>query len=165
MLTPIKKILFATTLEPDTRTVARMAASLAMQYRAEIILLHAVEPLGPYGLSILETYLSKDALQTFEDSGRADLIGSMKDKVRDFFEQEIIDTPDYQRLLEEVIVEESHPTELIIKTADHHEVDLIVMGTLRRTGVSKLLVGSVARRVLELSHCPVLIVPLAEHSD
>jgi nucleotide-binding universal stress UspA family protein len=38
------------------------------------------------------------------------------------------------------------------------EHDLIVMGTLGRTGFSKLLLGSVAERVVRFAKCPVLVV-------
>lgn len=36
--------------------------------------------------------------------------------------------------------------------------DLVVMGTLGRTGVSKLMMGSVAERVVRYSRCPVMVV-------
>jgi len=43
--------------------------------------------------------------------------------------------------------------------ADWH-ADLIVMGTHGRRGVRRLMLGSVAERVLRLARCPVLLVPL-----
>jgi nucleotide-binding universal stress UspA family protein len=36
--------------------------------------------------------------------------------------------------------------------------DLIVMGTLGRSGMSKLLMGSVAERVVRAASCPVMVV-------
>ena len=36
--------------------------------------------------------------------------------------------------------------------------DLIIMGSLGRTGVSKLLMGSVAEKVVRFAECPVLVV-------
>jgi len=38
-------------------------------------------------------------------------------------------------------------------------VDMIIMGTHGRTGLSRLLVGSVASRVISRARCPVLIIP------
>lgn len=49
--------------------------------------------------------------------------------------------------------------EQIVRYADRHGVDLIVMGTHGRTGVSRVLLGSVAERVIRTASCPVLTVP------
>ena len=38
------------------------------------------------------------------------------------------------------------------------DYDIIVMGTLGRTGMSKVLMGSVAEKVIEGSKCPVMVV-------
>jgi nucleotide-binding universal stress UspA family protein len=51
------------------------------------------------------------------------------------------------------------PAEEILRYAWRHAVDLIVMGTHGRTGVSRLLLGSVAERVVRGARCPVLVVP------
>jgi hypothetical protein len=48
----------------------------------------------------------------------------------------------------------------IVRYADEHEIDLIVLGTHGRTGVSRALIGSVAERVVRTASCPVLTVPL-----
>ncbi|MCL1984435.1 MAG: universal stress protein, partial [Methanomassiliicoccaceae archaeon] len=41
------------------------------------------------------------------------------------------------------------------ESADH---DLIVMGTLGRTRMAKILIGSVAEKVIKLAKCPVMVV-------
>jgi universal stress protein A len=46
----------------------------------------------------------------------------------------------------------------IARFAGEHEIDLIVMGSRGRTGLSHLLIGSVAERVLRKAPCPVLTV-------
>lgn len=38
------------------------------------------------------------------------------------------------------------------------DYDLIVMGTIGRTGISKLLLGSVAEKVVRFAECPVLVI-------
>jgi len=57
------------------------------------------------------------------------------------------------KLLEGFVVHEE-----IIQAAQEHNADLIVMGSHGRTGVRKLVLGSVAQKVLGESHIPVLIV-------
>ena len=51
----------------------------------------------------------------------------------------------------------------IVRYAKEHEIDLIVMGTHGRTGLSHILVGSVAERVVRKAPCPVLTVRHPEH--
>ena len=46
----------------------------------------------------------------------------------------------------------------ILIYAENENVDLIVVGTKGRTGFKKLLLGSVASKVVTYAHCPVLVV-------
>jgi nucleotide-binding universal stress UspA family protein len=49
--------------------------------------------------------------------------------------------------------------EEILRYARQHAIDLIVLGTHGRTGVTRALLGSVAERVIRTAPCPVLTVP------
>ena len=49
----------------------------------------------------------------------------------------------------------------ILRYTTRHPIDLIVVGTHGRTGLSRALLGSVAERVLRGARCPVLVVPAA----
>jgi nucleotide-binding universal stress UspA family protein len=51
------------------------------------------------------------------------------------------------------------PHEAIIQEAKGRDVDLIVMGTHGRTGLKRVLIGSVAQKVIGHAPCPVLVVP------
>jgi nucleotide-binding universal stress UspA family protein len=53
------------------------------------------------------------------------------------------------------------PAEEILRYARREPVELIVVGTHGRSGVSRLLLGSVAERVVRGARCPVLVVPMA----
>jgi nucleotide-binding universal stress UspA family protein len=55
------------------------------------------------------------------------------------------------------------PAEAIVDYARQAGIDLIVMGTHGRSGMSQLLVGSVAERVVRTAPCPVLTVKQPEH--
>ena len=48
------------------------------------------------------------------------------------------------------------PFEEIVKVAEEERVDMIVMGTHGRSGLNRVLLGSVAERVIRLAPCPVL---------
>ena len=50
------------------------------------------------------------------------------------------------------------PADAIIRLAESEHIDLIVMGTHGRRGLSRLLMGSVAESVVRVAPCPVLTV-------
>ncbi|MBI4592583.1 MAG: universal stress protein [Candidatus Rokubacteria bacterium] len=54
------------------------------------------------------------------------------------------------------------PAVQIVRYARRHPIDLIVVGTHGRTGLSRVLLGSVAERVVRTAPCPVLTVPPAD---
>ncbi len=54
------------------------------------------------------------------------------------------------------------PHELIVQEAKDKAVDLIVMGTQGRSGIKRVLMGSVAQNVIGHAPCPVLVVPSVE---
>jgi nucleotide-binding universal stress UspA family protein len=55
-------------------------------------------------------------------------------------------------------LEKGDPAETILRVASEIKCDLIVMGTQGRTGLERLVMGSVAEKVLRQATCPVLIV-------
>lgn len=56
----------------------------------------------------------------------------------------------------DVKISEGSPVKCIVEASSDY--DLVVMGTLGRTGFSKLMMGSVAERVVRYSNCPVMVV-------
>ena len=50
------------------------------------------------------------------------------------------------------------PFKEVLKLAEEDSVDLIVMGTHGRAGLSHILLGSVAERVIQKANCPVMTV-------
>src|SRR5262245_12337324 len=66
---------------------------------------------------------------------------------------------------------EGDPATEIVRYAHDALVDLVVMGTHGRTGLERLLMGSVAEKVMREAHCSVLVVklpkgiPVAEKGD
>jgi len=61
--------------------------------------------------------------------------------------------------VEEMVLSGS-PSDVI--AAESSKYDIIVMGTLGRTGMKKLLVGSVAESVVKAAECPVIVVKNSE---
>lgn len=58
----------------------------------------------------------------------------------------------------ESVILEGSPANEIVDFAEKNDIDLIVMGTLGRTGIERFLLGSVAGNVVSHSKTPVLVV-------
>ncbi|WP_197531439.1 universal stress protein [Posidoniimonas corsicana] len=50
------------------------------------------------------------------------------------------------------------PAEEIVDYAEAHEIDMIMMPSHGRSGLRRLLLGSVAERVVRAAHCPVIVL-------
>ena len=58
----------------------------------------------------------------------------------------------------EKVVEVGRPTQTIVDYADEHDIDQIVMGSHGRSGVSRVLLGSVAETVVRRATVPVTVI-------
>ncbi len=56
------------------------------------------------------------------------------------------------------VIEMGDPTAEIIDYAEKQQIDLIVMPSRGRTGISRFFMGSIAERVIRFAHCPVLVL-------
>ena len=57
------------------------------------------------------------------------------------------------------------PGTVTTERADELDSELIVIGSHGRTGLVRLVLGSVAERVIRLAHCPVLVVKLPPQTE
>jgi nucleotide-binding universal stress UspA family protein len=148
---PIQTILHATDFSPPADFALQFAAALARDCGARLIVLHVgVPPLRNLGGPVPVPPLA-------EEWGRKDLSHQLR-----------------QRTATGVAVEhrlafaESAGDE-IRRVADEVNCGLIVLGTHGRTGLDRLLLGSVAEHVVRKARQPVLTVkqplPRAEHAS
>jgi len=61
-----------------------------------------------------------------------------------------------------VLVEGSGPDRTIVRASQAKMVDLIMLATQGRAAFDKLMLGSVAERVIKNTLCPVFLVPIIE---
>jgi nucleotide-binding universal stress UspA family protein len=138
---PVRTILHATDFSDHSNYAFRLACSLARDYGARLIVLHVAEPpvvIHPEGVVVPFPSDFKDQLWR-----ELQLLQSDKPKVT--VEPCLADG--------EVVPE-------ILRVAGESRCDLILMGTHGRTGLSRLLMGSVAEQVVRKAPCPVLTVKL-----
>ena len=60
----------------------------------------------------------------------------------------------------DMVVRVGRPDEVILAVTKDREADMIVMGSHGRTGLDRLLIGSVSEQVIGQTDCPVLVVKL-----
>jgi len=61
----------------------------------------------------------------------------------------------------EMKVLDGHPASEILRVAEETPMNVVVMGSIGKTGLAKFLLGSVAEKVVRNSKVPVLVVPIA----
>jgi nucleotide-binding universal stress UspA family protein len=77
----------------------------------------------------------------------------------------VLSLPENARARFTPLVEEGDVTVTVISVAERENVDLIVLGTHGRTGLSHLLLGSVAEKLLRRAPCPVLTVRIPDRQS
>ena len=58
----------------------------------------------------------------------------------------------------EPVILEGNPADEIVNFADKNDVDLVVIGTLGKTGIKRFMLGSVTEKVVRYSKKPVLVI-------
>jgi nucleotide-binding universal stress UspA family protein len=131
---PIRQILVPFDWAESSHLAFQLAASLAREYGAQLSVLYAVPlPVVAYGPPP-ENYL----LHLREE------LCCMK--------------PSDPKTCVKYLLVEGPAATAILQTATETHCDLIVMGTHGRTGLKRLLMGSVAEEVVRKAPCPVMIV-------
>lgn len=147
---PIHTILHPTDFSDRSEFAFRLACTFARDCGARLILLHvAPVPVLVYGEGV---------------------VPPQPEDYREQLEEELhrLVPPDPSIPVEHRF-REGDPVAEILAEAEESSADLIVMGTHGRTGLGRLLMGSVAEQVVRRASCPVLTVrtpfPHAEHSQ
>lgn len=135
----------------DDSEYARKACQLVVEEfpDAEIVLLHVVNPAegASYGPEASLPSFSEDWYDREREHAQ---------ELLDGIESEIVD----HGATVERVIEVGRPTNVIVEYVEDEDtaIDHIVMGSHGRQGVSRILLGSVAERVLRRSPVPVTVV-------
>ena len=150
----IKKILAPTDLSPLSAKGVEFAAALAAKVGADLILWHAVRT--EEFMSHARLLESSPAPAKVEQQ-LLHLVDRHKELVHQFAINHLASTPG---LSFKEVVEMSEPQRSLVDWAKANDIDLIVMATHGRSGIGRMLLGSVTEKVLRHSPCPVLAVPV-----
>jgi len=133
------KILFPTDFSPYGQEALRWATALARDTGATLVIVHVEEPPMAYGGG--EIYIAT------EEGDREELRHALL---------QIVPTDPNVPCDHKLLV--GDPATAIVEAAEKENADLIVMGTHGRTGLTRLLMGSVAEAIVRRAKCPVLTV-------
>lgn len=142
----IKTILAPTDFSKNSEPAMQYAFELARQYNADLKLIHVVDDVGVYAMEM--------EMGAYIDSGN-DLVESER---RAFQRMEELALPEdiQTRVTRHTMI--GAPSAGICRFANENNVDVIVISTHGRTGLNRLLMGSVAEHVARRAPCPVLTV-------
>jgi nucleotide-binding universal stress UspA family protein len=143
----MKRILVPTDFSSNANKALDYAVCLSKKAGAELILLHACELIhNPF----------KDKKQSIEEHNQ--LVQNKALEQLSILKQSIVETEQLQLMTE---LYDGGVIESIMEAAETSRADLIVMGTLGRTGITSKILGSKTAALLSQSRVPVLAVPFA----
>ena len=145
---PYRRILFATDLSKSSMPGFREAVELAKESMAELLIAYAYQPPN----LIQAQSIAPAVYDEWNQNLRAEIESRLEPLVADAREQGLRARP---------ILLEGTPDEAISEAAAREGADLIIMGSHGRTGISRLVQGSVSSHVIAHAHCPVMTVPIA----
>lgn len=143
----MRRILHPTDFSRASARAFAKALELAKQNKSELILLHVITPVIP--LDAIDAYPDPKTYTALEDLSRRRAEAELERLERKAKQARVKTTK---------AVLKGAPHAEIVRAAKRYRADLIVLGTHGRTGISKLLMGSVAAKVIALASCPVMTV-------
>jgi nucleotide-binding universal stress UspA family protein len=143
---PLKKILCPTDFSEPSFEAVKVAKEWAAFFSAELLLLHVVSPapiipVGP-DFVIPDLVVPEQELESSVNKSLAEMIST-------FGLNEL-------KVRSQILI--GNAADEIVRTAEKEQTDLIVIATHGRTGLNRLIFGSVAEKTVRMAHCPVLTV-------
>lgn len=143
--TRFENILFATDLSPAAAHAIPFIKKIARHFESSLVALHVKPPVVNPMTQPATWPVDLAAAEDFNKNHR----------------QELLDT--FAGIHTEVLIEEGDIQSRLDKAIQKHNTDLVIIGTRGRTGLAKMLLGSVAEEIFRTVPCPVLTV--GPHSE
>jgi nucleotide-binding universal stress UspA family protein len=140
-----KNILFPIDFSECAEKVFPYAIDMARKFDAKLYLLFVARDISYLEAIDVASQLLVDTLAEVTRAGT--------NRMDAFCEKHLGDFPNYKAK-----VVSGDPADEILKFADKQKIDLIIMGTHGRKGLDRILIGSVADRVIKNAPIPVLTV-------
>ena len=148
----LKRVLVATDFGEAAEAALTYGRELARTFRAKLHVVHVVEDVTRSVAGILESPLSFSQAQADAEDSAHELA------------KQVLSDDDRRTLGAEItVIARADAAPAIVDFARETRSDVIVMGTHGRGKIARLLVGSVAERVVRTAPCPVLVLHHPEH--
>jgi|SRR5690606_9701298 len=150
----MKKVLIAVDYNPSSQEVAEKGYELSKLMRAEVSLIHVMSDVASYDMRY-PTFMG----YTGYEIGAVDI--SMMEEMQKVTEEYLssvaghLNDPNIKTHLAE-----GEAGRAILEYAEEWNADVIVMGTHSHSALEKLLMGTVASRVIEKTKIPVYLIPV-----
>ena len=158
-MTTFQRILVPTDFSNCSQLACDMAMKLALTYGSSIELVHVYEPPAWQGFVIPELVVS------MPNEASTSLNEFVQTRTRRSLDHLV------EKLQRAGVAQVRHRTEsgepgaVLVRLVEEEKFDLIVMGTHGRKGFERLVMGSVAERVVRQAKCPVLTVRAREEAE
>jgi nucleotide-binding universal stress UspA family protein len=143
-----KKIMIATDGSEPSYMAARLGIDLASIHGAQVVAVYVV-----------------DVNRLIQLPGYTGIPG-MKDKLLGLMiEEGQYVTQDVDQMAQRAglpcskVVLRGHPSDELLRYSQEAKVDLLVMGSVGKSGLNRFLLGSVAEKVVQHSKVPIILVP------
>ena len=141
----IKKILFPTDFSKYSDDALQYAISIASAFKAKLYILHVIEGARQEDYFLVLTLTSEEIEEKLMEEAKKNL-------------EKLVSKNLSQKIEFETSIKSGTPFVEIIRAAKQEDIDLIVMSSHGRSGISEILIGSVTERVLRAGVVPILTV-------
>lgn len=148
----IKGILWPTDGSEQSFSALRVAVELCKKHESKLYAVQIIPPIPvmAQGMGFASPPANGFDVRLYE----AELVKMTEQQMKEIIEEKVT-----VGVNSELKVLSGEPADMICSFAEDIDVDIIVMSTSGRTGLSHLMLGSVAEKTIRMSRKPVLVVP------
>jgi nucleotide-binding universal stress UspA family protein len=144
----LENVLYVTDFHGHSRAALPYALSIARKYGSKVYIAHVI------------------ALSPFPDAAPTGALRAIEAQaIREAKEAAIELSPFFGRIPNEVLIRKGDIWKELSQIVEEKQIDLIVAGTHGRSGVSKMIMGSVAEKIFRRAPCPVLTIGPRIHGE
>lgn len=143
-----KKIMCAVDFSDFTDTILSYSVALCKEFDAKLFLVHVVIDVHTL-LKLNETSIDAEELQKGH-------IRNARELLEDLVVQDLT-------VEHEFLISQGDPADEISRFAREQEADMVITATHGKSGVKRLLIGSVTEKLIKTLHCPLLVLHTREH--